>query len=199
MYSALMTLSLPAPSPYDAIKANRRMRWWYEHLADLMIANPSMKQNDLAAHFNRSPSTISLIINSDAFKAYLAQRRAEYTKTLDASVRDKLLNVADKSFDLILQRFEKKRDTIPLDSLQKLADSSLKALGYGQEKSSGPTIINNQPTTVLPVAVSLSDLQDAQKALRAAQTPPMIDVTPNAGEPGGATVDRLNTELDDLA
>lgn len=156
------------------IKSTRKMRWWYEHLADYMIAHPDHRQNDIAAHFNRSPGTISVIINTDAFKAYLRQRRGEYESALDQDVRGKLMNVASRGLDFLLEGLEKKRDSIPINVLQDVVDKSLKNLGYGATQSSGPAVnVNvNAPQQNVPVAVTLADLDEARKALRASQEAP---------------------------
>lgn len=170
-------------------KATRQMRWWYESLADFMIANPKANQEDAAHHFGRARSTISTIMQSDSFKAYMRQRRDEFASDLDSRVKGKLLQVVDGGLDIIIDKLDKKRDTIPLRDIQATTDSALKALGYGLEQ--GPSVtINNAPQTVV-VPVSLQDLQDAQLALRAAQQRPMIDITPNpskAFEPEPETV-----------
>lgn len=195
-----------APTPitksYAQIKATKRMRWWYEHLADYMIAHPKALQNDIAAHFGKSPGTISVIVNSDAFKAYLRQRRANYVEALDSSVREKMLNVADVGFDLILDRFDKKRDTIPLETLNRTIELALKGSGMGQTPGAGTVVNVNAPsqTTVVPVPVSLSDLQEAQQALRNAQQ----GITPTASpvvEGEYTEVDEAPTEssIEDLA
>lgn len=183
MASTESLIAAAGGSLHDHRKQNRKMRWWYESLADFMIATPNATQNEIAAHFGRATSTISTIVNTDAFKAYMRQRRAAHAETLDASVRSKMLNVVDKSMDLILDRFEKKRDSIPLETIQKTAESALRSLGYG---TAGPsTVINNNVggATIVPVAVSLDDLERARAALRnsqrdAALAPPLIDVTP---------------------
>ena len=173
-------------SIHEHRKRTRKMRWWYESLADFMIANPRATQNDMAGHFQRGVNTISTIINTDAFKAYYRQRRAQIHSDLSESVKGKLLNIADQSMDALLEKLEKKRDTLPIESLHKTAEMALKSLGYGGDK--GPTIINNvnQPTHVT-AAVSLEDLQVAQAALRRAQSdqleaPKIIDVTPSEVE-----------------
>jgi hypothetical protein len=157
---------------YDNVKATRKMRWWYEHLADYMIVNPTARQNEIALHFGRAPGTISTIINSDAFKAYLSKRRAEYEGNLDQEVRGKLLNVANKGLDFLLEGLEKKRDTIPIGQLQEVVDKSLKNLGYGVDKSPAVNVNVNQPSPQVSVAVSLEDLDAARMALRASQEAP---------------------------
>lgn len=196
--------SLPTTSKPDSIAATRKMRWWYEALADFMLANPSARQNDIAVHFKRSASTISVILNTDAFKAYYRQRRAEYQGDLTGTINTKLMNVVDLSLDVMLEKLEKKRDTLPLDQIQRVNDSALKALGYGQ---SGPAVVvqqnnNVHNTTTIPVSVGLADLEAARTALRNAQqtvdAPPMIDVTPepNAALGRGATD---TSHIEDLA
>ena len=154
----------------------RPMKWWYEFLADYMIANPTALQNEIAAHFGRSPATISIIINTDAFKAYLRQRRNTHEAALDAEVRGKLFKVANNSLDLMLHSLEKKRDTIPLEILHRTTDTALKSLGYGAPSPAGTTVnVSTAPT--VNVAVSVEDLENARQALRRNQQQ-AIDVTP---------------------
>lgn len=183
--------SAPPMSDYERIKATRKMRWWYEHMADYMIANPTALQNDIAAHFNRAPGTISTIINSHAFQAYLRKRREEYTGALDAQVRGKLLKVADRGLDFLLDGLEKKRDSIPIDTLQRTVDASLKSLGYGAAAAPSVKVdIHNDRNTVVPVAVGLDDLEAARRALRASQEAPrIIDITPSSEETTSNDVD----------
>lgn len=154
-------------SIHDFRKATRKMRWWYESLADYMIANPTASQNDIASYFQRNPATISTVINTDAFKAYFRQRRAQHAETLDTAVRAKLFKLADSSLDHMLAALEKKRDSVPLETLQRTSDMALKNLGYGAGAPSGVTVNVDQkgPQTV-NVAVSLDDLTRAREALR---------------------------------
>jgi hypothetical protein len=174
-------------SVHEFNKANRKMRWWYESLADYMIAHPQATQNEIGLHFGRTPTTISTIIHTDAFKAYYRQRRANYTEQLDAGVRDKLFKLADKSLDQMLATLEKKRDTIPLESLQRASDMALKNLGYGIAAPASTTVnVNTAPT--VSVAVSLDDLTRAREALRRNQLAPTIEHNPEeAGLARGAT------------
>lgn len=171
---------LPRQRTYQEIKTSRKMRWWYEQMADLMIANPKMTQADIAAHFGRGVNTICTIQNTDAFKAYMRVRRDEMARDLDQSVKNKLLKLTDDTLDVMIDKIDKKRDTIPIETLNRTAEMALKALGYTAEKPS--VVVNNQPaqqTTVI-VPVSMEDLQQAQAALRASQrAPQVIDVTPN--------------------
>ena len=167
-------------SIHEFRKTTRKMRWWYESLADFMIANPSATQNEMAAHFGRNPATISTVIATDAFKAYFRQRRSHHAEKLDTVVRDKLFNVASKSLDHMLETLDKKRDTIPLEMLARVSESSLKNLGYGVSPPGGAVTVNvGQAPQSVHVAVSLTDLEQAREALRRSQAPQLVDVTPS--------------------
>lgn len=176
-------VALAGGSIHEHRKATRKMRWWYESLADFMIANPRATQNQIAAHFGRAPGTISTIINTDSFKAYMRQRREAHAAQLDGAVREKLLKVTDKGLDLILEQFDKKRDTLPIDTLQRSVDSTLKALGYGAAapQAAVNVKIDNAQTKVVAVPVAIEDLEAARAALRNSQraalsaTPPTIE------------------------
>lgn len=177
-------LSLAAGSSHEAMKASRPMRWWYESLADYMISNPSATQAEIAAHLGRAESTISLVINTDSFKAYFRQRRNVHAEQLDATVRQKLFKVADSSLDHLLTVLDKKRDNIPIEMLQRTADSALKNLGYGVAAPATTNVnVNTNPQTV-NVAVSLEDLEAAREALRRNQlsTPTAVPSTVDVGE-----------------
>lgn len=169
-------------SLHEHRKATRKMRWWYESLADYMIANPSASQNEIAAYFGRNTSTISTVISTDAFKAYFRQRRGQHAEKLDEEVRGKLFKAANRSLDHMLEVLDKKRDTLPLEMLQRVADSSLKNLGYGVTPPSGTTVNVSTTPQHVHVAVSLDDLELARAALRRNQ---LLDVSP-ASSAGGA-------------
>lgn len=167
----------PIPlSLHEQRKATRPMRWWYESLADFMIAHPSATQSEIAKHFGRNDSTISLIIHSDAFRAYYRQRRNEFAQQLDDEVRGKLFKVAGTSLDNLLLALEKKKDAVPIESLHRTTDMALKNLGYGASPSNS-TVVNSP--TVVNVAVSVADLEAAREALRRNQlarpAPPLVD------------------------
>ena len=167
MSTAEATVAAAGGSIHEFRKATRKMRWWYESLADFMIANPSATQNEIATHFQRQPCTISTIVNTDAFKAYFRQRRAVHAEKIDTTVRDKLFQVTTKSLDHILTTLDKKRDNIPLEILQRTAESSLKSLGYGAAQPAVGTTVNvNTAPPSVHVAVSLDDLEQARMALR---------------------------------
>ena len=157
-----------------------RWRWWYAAIADWMLRNPDGTQDECAKHFGKHPNTISRIVTSDTYRAYLAQRRREWQADHDAKITQRLGDVALKSMDNILDQLDKKRDTLKLDILTELMGSSLEALGFG--KPAAPTVqVNTQvdassQTVVLPGSVSAAALVEAREALRLAEARRIQDV-----------------------
>ena len=186
-------------SIHDFRKATRKMQWWYEALANYMIAHPTISQGELAQHFGRSPITISTVVNTDSFKAYFRQRRAQHSETLDATVRAKLFQLADASLDHMLAALEKKRDSVPMETLQRTSDMALKNLGYGAGAPGAGVTVNvaNQAPATVSVAVSLDDLERAREALRRNQlagVPPAIEAEYTKVEEGGSCPRRDDIE-----
>lgn len=195
--------SEPAYQQRPASAPEGRWRWWYASIADWMLRNPDGTQEDCARHFGKHPNTISRIVTSDTFRAYLAQRRREWQSDHDARITQRLGDVALKSMDNILDQLDKKRDTLKLDILTELMGSSLEALGFG--KPAAPTV---QVTTqidastqqvVLPGSVSTAALEEARAALRLAEQRRVleIDVVPNSSPAVGAGSSEVET-IDDL-
>jgi hypothetical protein len=146
------------------------MRSWYESLADYMIVHPTASQGEMAKYFGRNESTISTVINTDSFKMYFRQRRAAHESTLDAQVRQKLFKLADNSIDTMLAVLDKKKDSVPIESLQRMSEMAMKNLGYGAPSPAGVTVNVGQQTPTVSVAVSLVDLERAREALRRQQS-----------------------------
>ncbi len=103
----------------------------YTHaaMADLILANPAINQNDIAAHFGYTPGWISQVIGSDAFQAYLATRKEQIVDPI-------LRGAVEESFrGLVLQSMTKLREKLdanPSDQLVlEVFKNSTRALGYG--------------------------------------------------------------------
>ncbi len=135
----------------------RKVRYSHDAMIDLIVAEPSIKQNDLAAIFDRSPAWISQIINSDAFQARLEERRTELVDpVLQASIKERLNAVASVSLEKIL---DKLTSAVPKDDdfLIKTATLATKALGYGARDGGGATANVAVVVQVPPKAASVTE------------------------------------------
>jgi hypothetical protein len=166
-----------ANNPY-----NGRFRWWYPAIADLMIAHPGTKQEDIARQLGKHPNTVSLIMNSDLFKSYYEERRREHADAIDASIRDRLGKVANRSLDLLFESLETKRGSVPIKTLSDISIDVLDRLGYAPKQAPQVQINQNSVKQVLIAPVSVSDLEEARKVLRAAEAArasgPILQVMP---------------------
>lgn len=149
-----------------------RWRWWYSSIADLMILEPNLTQKEIAARLDKSELTICSIVGTDLFRSYLAQRKLDLRAQNEAVLSQKMTKVAEASLDLVLDKLEKKRDQVPLDTLKELSVSMLDRLGYAPSK--GPTVqinaqTNNTSNPTVLVPVSADALSEARDALRLAE------------------------------
>lgn len=101
----------------------------HQAMADLILANPTISQNELAAQFKVTPGWISQVIASDAFQAFLSDRKNEIIDPI-------LRGAVEESFKgLVLQSMERLREKLaanPSDQLVlEVFKNSTRALGYG--------------------------------------------------------------------
>lgn len=158
----------------NIIDATGRYRWWYDGIIDWMIANPGKKLYECAEHFGKGASTISLIVNSDAFKMRLAERRKEFEHIHDAAIIGKTTEVALKALDVMLDQLDKKRDKIPLKDANEIANTALQRLGYGAKPSTVVNVGNGAGATV--VQVSRETLEASRKSIRQQQEQRLLEV-----------------------
>ena len=142
----------------DDFSGNRLKKTRYNHdaMIDVIIAEPTITQNELAKRFDRSVGWISIVMGSDAFQAALAKRREEITDPfLVATVEERLRSLADQSLQVIAENLEKSKNT---DLALKALDISAKALGFGaRTQTNGATVQNNFVVQLPPKIESSSD------------------------------------------
>jgi hypothetical protein len=124
----------------------KRTHYSHEAMVDVLIAEPTIKQSELAARFEKSEPWISRILGSDAFQAALAKRREEITDPfLIATIEERFKGLAYQSLDIIAEKLETTKNT---DLALKALDVSVKALGFGARAPG--TSQNNQFIIQLP-------------------------------------------------
>lgn len=129
----------------------KKPSYTHEALSDLILANPAISQNELAAHFGYTPGWISQIIASDAFQAHLHTRKE---KIIDPVLRGAI----EESFKgLVLQSIQRLREKLeanPSDNLVlEVFKNSSRALGYGAKP--GVQVNVNNSRTLIGVLTSL--------------------------------------------
>lgn len=116
---------LPPPSPQIA-----KLSYSHQAMVDLIVAEPWIKQKEIARRFGKTQSWISIIINSDAFQVRLAQRAAEITDpALRLTVEENFRGLMMRSLEILQEKLDKP-DVSDQLALQAFALTS-KAAGYG--------------------------------------------------------------------
>lgn len=125
--------SPPLQGTASAALAIERVKYTHDAMIDLIIANPAIKQGEIAKHFGYTQSWVSRIFNSDAFQARLAVRKKDIVDpSLILSVDEKLRAVASKSLDIVLEKLEASPS---MDQALAAVNTTTKALGYGARQS----------------------------------------------------------------
>jgi hypothetical protein len=124
-----------------------RVRYTHDAVIDEILINPAVAQKDLAVMFGLTQTTMSIIVNSDAFKNRLAERKAELIDpAITASIQERLDAVARRSLDRIMER---------LDSPGAIKDTdlvSMAKLGVGDKNNrvAQPQVQTNLYVVALP-------------------------------------------------
>ncbi len=107
----------------------KKTRYTHEAMADLILANPAISQNELAAYFGYSPGWVSTVITSDAFQAFLAEKKERIVDpVLRGAVEESFKGLVLRSIEILRKKLD--GDVDGGFALEVMKHSS-KALGYG--------------------------------------------------------------------
>jgi hypothetical protein len=122
--------------------AIKRVRFTHDAVIDEILMDPAVSQGDLAKMFGFTQAWMSIIVNSDAFKERLAERKGELVDpAIRASIAERLDAVAKRSLDKIMERLDS-----PASGAIKNADLvAMARLGVGDKntRTPGPALQQN--------------------------------------------------------
>ena len=144
-------MSEPLLGTASAANAIARVKYSHDAMIDLLIANPAISQNEIAANFGYTVPWVSRIMNSDAFQARLALRKEELLDpVIVASIEEKFRALASKSLDVVLDKLSV---TNSAELGLKALEISAKALGYGARQQN----LNVQMNFVVALPAKAAD------------------------------------------
>jgi hypothetical protein len=127
-----------ADAPRPPIK---KLNYSHQAMADLIIADPGISQNRLAAHFGYSASWVSTVMSSDAFQAYLATRSEELVDpTVRASVQERFEGMVQRSLEILNEKLSKPTSMISDQFALKSFELASRAAGYGARTQHAPAV-----------------------------------------------------------
>src|SRR5262245_47536767 len=111
----------------------QKLRYSHKAMIDMLIAEPWLRQNDLAARFGRTASWISTIMASNAFQAALAERTDEIIDpVLKMQAKERFEGLMLRSIEILEQKLAKPSiDQIPDQLALRTFELTSRAAGYG--------------------------------------------------------------------
>ena len=174
----------------------KKVRYTTDAVIDVILTNPSVSQGELAEMFGYTQTWISLIINSDAFKNRLAERKGQLIDPqITASVEERLEALGKASLDRLLDRVN---SSVPLKPLELVAMAKL-GVGNRADKPVAPQQQNNLYVLSMPAPAASSkewlsqarrppgDVVEMEKTDRGF-TPPVEILEATAGRSGSLAV-----------
>ena len=161
---------LETPSRPTLLK--RGLNYSHDGMIDMILANPGISQDALAARIGYSASWVSTIMCSDAFQARLAERAAEIVDpALRATVQDNLKGVLARSLEIIQQKLSAPAASVPDNFALRTMEISSRALGYGARPET-PQVQINIGAHLDELGGRLVNLLDRKKQEALPQIPP---------------------------
>lgn len=135
-----MSLPIPLQGTESAKDAIARVKNPHDAMIDLQLAKPGITQNELAKCLGYTVPWVSRVVNSDAYKARLAQRKQEIVDPILAdTIEERFRGVVSQSLEIVANKLEA---TQSAELALKALDIGTKALGYGA-RDRGPTVQNS--------------------------------------------------------
>ena len=117
--------------PVGAIRPTK-LRYTHEAVIDMILAEPGVSQGKLAATFGYTQGWLSTVMGSDAFKAKLAERRAEVVDpVLQMSLNERFSSMVEKSLEVLQEKLSQPALQVPDQLALRAAELGAKALGLG--------------------------------------------------------------------
>lgn len=122
--------NLPEKSSAPTMGRLKKVSYTHESMIDLIITDPWIEQNTIAAHFGYTPGWVSNVLASDAFQAAFAKRK-------DEVVNPELKATIEEHFKaLVLQSIMRLKGMLaepscPPQVALRAAELGAKALGIG--------------------------------------------------------------------
>lgn len=139
-----------------------KARWYHDRIIDYILEAPTPpSQGELAQFMGYSDTWISIMVNSDAFKERLEERKGELTDpVIAASINERLDGLARKTLDRLIERVD---SSLPIRTADLTAIAKL-AIGDKNTRVAAPVNTNLYVVNIPPTAAdSRNWLSNAQR------------------------------------
>lgn len=163
------TLGIKTPKSKNVVAKVHDVCWWHDTIADWLVANPTKKVRHCAEELQVSLSWISCVVNSDAFKELLRKKSMEQKFAATMTTEERIRAVADNALDQMDDTLQAAQGGIAIQTLNDVAGTALKALGYGN-RNAGPSVAISVGENAV-FMIGKGDLAEARERIRVKQSP----------------------------
>lgn len=150
-----------------------KINYSHDAMVDMIIANPGITQNALAAHFGYTAPWVSMIVNSDAFRERLAERKDDVVDpVLRMTLEERIRGAVDISLQVIQQKL---LATENLNAAIRVLEHGSRALGYGA-RPNVPVQVSTYVAIVPPKSLSAGEWQQTHAPSQAVT----VELSPRA-------------------
>lgn len=116
----------------DDGKAIDKVGYSHDKMIDLIVANPRVKQDDLAAYFGYTAGWVSRIMSSDAFRLRMEQRRSELVDPIiAATLEQRFAALAMRGMEILQEKLDAPGTVVPFADAAKAVEIGAKGLAVG--------------------------------------------------------------------
>jgi len=146
----------------------------HEAIIDWLLGNPDVKNLQLLCdQIGVSRSWLSIVMNSDAFRAEYVKRRDEYNQLYAGAVQRKLYDVSLAALDRVAEALQEE-EVDPRFALDAV-DKTTNRLGFGPSKGNAPVVQLTQNNIHMVDKGLLENARQAMKKVVTLESVPAFD------------------------
>lgn len=112
--------------------AIEKVSYSHDKMIDLIIANPRIKQDNLAQYFGYTPAWVSRIMSSDAFRLRMEQRREELVNPIiTATLEERFADLALRGAAIMQEKLDQPASLVTFADAAKAVEIGAKGLAVG--------------------------------------------------------------------
>ena len=120
-----------------------KVSYSHDAMIDLVIGNPAISQNEIAATFGYTVGWVSNVFASDAFRERMAQRKDELIDpTLRLTIEERFKALVQRSLDVLQEKLARPSHAIPDNLALQAAALGARSLGLGRPDNTTPPAPN---------------------------------------------------------
>jgi hypothetical protein len=109
-----------------------KIRSSHDTIVDMMICHPEMTKAQIAAKLGYTPTYLSIVTGSDAFKVRMAKRRAQFVDpVVAASVEEMFGAMTERACEVLLEKLNQPTNTVDPQLALQAAQLGAKVAGMG--------------------------------------------------------------------